>query len=83
MEANQRIGYIVATFTYSIGSLTEYFSTHFFNADGDSYSDLDEVTNFFPSHEQAKELVDELVEIGHEQPVIIPVTIFEETENEQ
>ncbi|HBE17073.1 MAG TPA: hypothetical protein DDW51_05540 [Cyanobacteria bacterium UBA11367] len=78
MEANQRIEYIVAIFTYSIGSLTEYFSTQFFNADGDIYSDLDEVTNFFKSYEQAHEFTAHLIEVGHKQPVVIPITIFEE-----
>lgn len=78
MKANQRIEYIVAIFTCSPESLTEYFSVQFFDADGDIYKDIEEVTEFFPSHEKALELVDELKELGHEQPVVIPVTIFEE-----
>ena len=73
-----RIQYLVATFCYTIGNEADHFSVRYFDADGDSFGDCDRVSQLFPDRESAQRFANELSEIGHEQPTVIEVTVFEE-----
>lgn len=88
MEANQRIEleeqpmkktteYTVGVFIYNLTLVTEYSHITFFDATGATSTEIEDIS-FFDELEEAQALAIELVAKGHENPVVIPITVSSE-----
>ena len=73
MEANQRI----ELEEQPMKKTTEYSHITFFDATGATSTEIEDIS-FFDELEEAQALAIELVAKGHENPVVIPITVSSE-----